>query len=115
MGGDLDVASVPRAGSSFVLAIPAGRTVDSATIAASLDRTLNAEHARLEEAGMLRRLQAMGRGAGVLRGAPAGEPGGSTDQRPLLGAGNPGMADNPLSLERRAVQLRVLEARSPDS
>jgi len=63
MGGELDVASVQRAGSSFVLAMPGPTTVDAGTVAAVLDRTLQAEVQRLEEHGMLRRLQFLNRDA----------------------------------------------------
>ena len=78
MGGELDVASVQRAGSSFVLAMPGPTTVDAGTVAAVLDRTLEAEVQRLEEHGMLRRLQFLN------REAPAGTraaPGSGTSMR----------------------------------
>jgi signal transduction histidine kinase len=70
MGGDLDVASVQRAGSSFILVLPGPTAVEASTIAAILDRTLDAEHARLQDAGMLRRLQLLGREAAAMRTAP---------------------------------------------
>jgi signal transduction histidine kinase len=72
MGGELDVASVQRAGSSFVLAMPGPTTVDAGTVAAVLDRTLQAEVQRLEEHGMLRRLQFLNREAPTGTRAAAG-------------------------------------------
>jgi signal transduction histidine kinase len=54
MGGDLDVASVPGSGSTFVLALPgpAGATPD--VIAATLSKAAAAEEVRLEERAVLR-------------------------------------------------------------
>ena len=63
MGGDLDVASVQRSGSSFVLVLPGPTPADRETIAAILDRALESETSRLEELGMMRRLQSLNRGA----------------------------------------------------
>ena len=85
MGGDLEVASVPRSGSSFVLVLPGPTPVDAATIAEILDRTLAAEETRLEDQGMLRRLQLLGREAAALRAAPAS----STMHRAGTGASGP--------------------------
>lgn len=74
MGGDLDVASVQRAGSSFVLVLPGPTAVDPGTMATILDRTLDAEHARLQDQAMLRRLQLLGRESAAMRTAPAEPP-----------------------------------------
>ena len=63
MGGDLDVASVQRSGSSFVLVLPGPTPADRETIATILDRALTNETNRLEELGMMRRLQSLNRGA----------------------------------------------------
>jgi len=71
MGGDLDVASIQRAGSSFVLVLSGPTAVDPSTLAAILDRTLDAEHARLQDQGMLRRLQLLGREAAAMRTLPS--------------------------------------------
>jgi hypothetical protein len=70
MDGDLDVASVQRAGSSFVLVLPGPTAVDAEGMAAILDRTLESERERLEDRGMLRRLQLLGREASARRSGP---------------------------------------------
>ncbi len=70
MGGDLDVASVQRAGSAFVLVLPGPTAVDAPTMTAVLDRTLDAEHTRLQDQGMLRRLQHLGREAATRTSSP---------------------------------------------
>jgi signal transduction histidine kinase len=118
MGGDLDVASVPRAGSSFVLVLPGPTPVDAATIAAILDRTLVAEETRLEEQGMLRRLQVLGREAAVIRASPpsptmhrAGSGGSSSVGRAKLER-LPGRTVGSRNLGPRPVRLRVIR---PDS
>lgn len=74
MGGDLDVASVQRAGSAFVLVLPGPTAVEAPTMTAVLDRTLDAEHRRLQDQGMLRRLQHLGRGAATRTSSPEPEP-----------------------------------------
>jgi signal transduction histidine kinase len=56
MGGDLDVASVPDAGSAFVLALPGPAPVDTAIIAAALGRSLVEQEIALEERAVLRAL-----------------------------------------------------------
>jgi signal transduction histidine kinase len=58
MGGDLDVASVPGAGSAFVLVLPGPAPVAEAAIAAALDRALGVEEQQLEERAVLRVLAA---------------------------------------------------------
>ena len=58
MGGDLDVASVPDSGSSFVLALPGPADVDLDILRASLEAALNAEEIRLEEAAVIRAMRA---------------------------------------------------------
>jgi signal transduction histidine kinase len=84
MGGDLDVASVPRAGSSFVLVLPGPRPVERAAIVATLDHTLDVEHDRLEDQAMLRRLQFLGRESAALRtAAPTASPAGAASSRPV--------------------------------
>jgi hypothetical protein len=61
MGGDLDVASVPGSGSSFVLALPGPTPARSDEVAAVISRALAAEEIRLEEAAVLRALRDAGR------------------------------------------------------
>ncbi len=51
MGGDLDVASVPGAGSAFVLVLPGPADVDPEVIAATLDRALADRERRPRGAG----------------------------------------------------------------
>jgi signal transduction histidine kinase len=58
MGGDLDVASVPGAGSAFVLVLAGPAAVQPEVIAAALERALMAEEVGLEERAVIR---AMGR------------------------------------------------------
>ena len=114
MGGDLDVASVPRAGSSFVLVLPGPTAVDAATITAILDRTLDAEHSRLQDNAMLRRLQLLGREAAALRNTPPVEgPGGSLFARrgPLTDRAPGRLVQRPGA----PIRLRVVEPDSPPS
>ena len=73
MGGELDVASVQRAGSSFVLVLPGPTAAGSEVIADALDRALSAEETHLEDQGILRRLQLLGRGTTPRRPAAATE------------------------------------------
>jgi signal transduction histidine kinase len=68
MDGDLDVASVPGAGSSFVLVLPGPASVAPEVVASALNRALAEEEEELEDR-LLRRMVAAGRS----RLAPAGE------------------------------------------
>ena len=61
MRGDLDAASVPGIGSSFVLALPGSADVDGAAVAKALGAVLEAEEMALEEQAVMVAL----RGAGV--------------------------------------------------
>jgi signal transduction histidine kinase len=61
MGGDLEVASVPGSGSSFVLALPGPAPMDAAAVDATLARVLLAEEIALEERAVLRAMQLAGR------------------------------------------------------
>ena len=63
MGGDLDVASVPGSGSSFVLALPGPAPIDASAVDATLARVLVAEEIVLEERAVLRAMQVAGRSA----------------------------------------------------
>ena len=67
MDGDLDVASVPGAGSAFVLVLPGPADVAPEVLAAALDRALAREEEGLEDR-LLRRMVAAGRN----RVSPAG-------------------------------------------
>jgi signal transduction histidine kinase len=66
MRGDLDVASVPGAGSAFVLVLPGPTEPEPGEIAATMLRALDAEEVELEERIVRRAIAAVG---------PAGEPG----------------------------------------
>jgi hypothetical protein len=56
MSGDLGVASIPDAGSAFVLALPGPTPVNPATLAAALERVVLAEEIAIEERAVLRSL-----------------------------------------------------------
>jgi signal transduction histidine kinase len=56
MGGDLDVASVPEAGSAFILALPGPAAVDATAVSAALGRALVQQEIALEERAVLRAL-----------------------------------------------------------
>lgn len=62
MGGDLDVASVPGAGSAFILALAGPAAIEQGVIAAALDRALVAEEVGLEERTVLRAISGRHRG-----------------------------------------------------
>jgi signal transduction histidine kinase len=85
MSGDLEVASVPGSGSSFVLALPGPTEVDEATVAASLRRTLDGEEIALEER-MVRRAIAVADEAAASRypGSAAARRGGRLRALPPL-------------------------------
>ena len=57
MGGDLAVASVPEAGSSFVLALPGPTSVAPGVVGETLARVLIAEEVSLEERAVLRAIR----------------------------------------------------------
>lgn len=112
MGGDLDVASIPRAGSSFVLALPGPTPSDREAIAVTLNRVLANETERLEQQGMIRRLQLLG-----MEPRPDSPPAGVA-RRPAKGPRRPRLeqldGSGTLSGERRPVRLRALDGGSPD-
>jgi signal transduction histidine kinase len=64
MGGELDVASVPDAGSSFVLALSGPAEVDTDVLRSSLRAALAAEEIRLEEAAVIRAMHEAERSRG---------------------------------------------------
>jgi len=57
MGGDVDVASVPGSGSSFVLVLPGTTDLGHESIEAILERALADEELLLEEAAVLRAIR----------------------------------------------------------
>jgi signal transduction histidine kinase len=61
MGGDLDVASVPGSGSSFVVALPGPAEASPDEVEAVVARVLPAEEQALEERAVLRALELAGR------------------------------------------------------
>jgi signal transduction histidine kinase len=75
MGGDIDVASVPGAGSSFVVGLPAGPDVTRSAVLSAIDAAVERESVELEEREVLRALRAGAR-ASRLAG-PGGQPDGS--------------------------------------
>jgi signal transduction histidine kinase len=75
MAGDLDVASAPGGGSSFVLVLPGPAPVEPGAIVATLEATLLEEERALDERVVRRALAAAGRevsAAGMLRPIPGG-------------------------------------------
>jgi signal transduction histidine kinase len=58
MDGDLDVASVPGSGSSFILALPGPTPVDRDVLVVALVRAIATEEIRLEERAVLRAIRA---------------------------------------------------------
>jgi signal transduction histidine kinase len=60
MGGDLDVASVPGAGSTFILAMPGPAGADEELVERTLGAAVANEEQRLEERAVLRAIDAHG-------------------------------------------------------
>jgi anti-sigma regulatory factor (Ser/Thr protein kinase) len=78
MAGDLDVASVPGAGSAFVIVLPGPADASSEAVVAALARALGEEEVGLEERAVLRAMALGGRGGptrqtadGPTSGSPA--------------------------------------------
>jgi signal transduction histidine kinase len=67
MFGDLDVASVPGSGSSFVLVLPGPAPVGEATVATTLASALAEEEQHLDERAVLRALASEGGARGAAR------------------------------------------------
>jgi signal transduction histidine kinase len=63
MGGDLEVASVPGTGSTFVLVLPGPAGASEEEIARALEETVGAEEVRLEERAVRQALHRSSRGA----------------------------------------------------
>jgi signal transduction histidine kinase len=75
MDGDLDVASVPGGGSSFVLVLPGPAAVEPEVLAETLAATLLEEETTLDERVVRRAIAAAGRevgAGGLLRPVPGG-------------------------------------------
>jgi signal transduction histidine kinase len=116
MSGDLDVASVQRSGSSFVLVLPGPRAVDATAISGALQRALEAEEQRLEDRGMLRRLQHLDREAAAQRSGPVDDAAGVS--RAAMRGGLRGLPARPGAARtgaEPAVHLRVLGSNSTAS
>jgi signal transduction histidine kinase len=76
MAGDIDVASVPGGGSSFVFVLPGPAPVEPGAIVATLEATLIEEERALDERVVRRAHAAAGRevnAAGMLRPVPDGD------------------------------------------
>ena len=107
MGGELDVASVPGFGSSFVVVLPGPAGASDDEVEAVVTRVLPAEEQALEERAVLRALELAGRDMPtLLRPVPAPEP--ATDD------GVPPPADTPVrparpATARRRPRLRALD------
>ncbi|HEU0235559.1 MAG TPA: HAMP domain-containing sensor histidine kinase [Candidatus Limnocylindrales bacterium] len=111
MGGDLDVASVPGSGSSFVLALPGPAKVDPDVVRAVLDRAVAAEEIRLEEAAVLRALQVAGHAVPRPRLVRMPEPvGGGAPRDEGLSRGASG---TPRAARERSVRLRAIDGIGP--
>jgi signal transduction histidine kinase len=80
MGGDLGVASVPGAGSAFVLALPGPTAPAEGELRAVLEKVLSVEEQRLEEMAVLRALAAA-LDEGSPESARTGSAGGDDDVR----------------------------------
>jgi signal transduction histidine kinase len=96
MAGDLDVASVPGGGSSFVLVLPGPAPVEPSAIVATLEATLREEERALDERVVRRALAAAGRevsAAGILRPVPNGSPRRSGEPGRLRALPPPGTED----------------------
>jgi chemotaxis protein histidine kinase CheA len=74
MDGELDVASVPDSGSSFVLALPGPAEVEIEVVRASFRAALASEEIRLEEAAVIRAMHEAGRAANPAVVHDPGEP-----------------------------------------
>jgi hypothetical protein len=112
MGGELDVASVPGSGSSFVVALPGPAPLEPDAVATVLARALAAEEVRLEEAAVLCALRDAGRTLPrphVVSSATGvgADSAGETDFETAAGAASE-TATVP-SLEARPVRLRAID------
>ena len=89
MAGDLDVASVPGSGSSFVLVLPGPAGAEPNAVASGTSRAVAEEEVRLEERAVLRAIAAApGTSGGPSRPSGGGRPGRAAGARPTLVRGN---------------------------
>ena len=107
MGGELDVASVPGSGSSFVVVLPGPAGASDDEVEAVVTRVLPAEEQALEERAVLRALELAGRDMPTLL-RPVPTPERATDD------GVPPPADTPVrparpATARRRPRLRALD------
>ena len=126
MGGDLDVASVPGSGSSFILALPGPTPVDPDVVTVALVRAIATEEIRLEESAVLNAIRAS---ASAPRPEPtpmAGWRAGQTQAPASVGepdadatddAGSGATAVGPRSGVARLVRLRTIDGNAgrPDT
>jgi signal transduction histidine kinase len=87
MAGDLDVASVPGSGSSFVLVLPGPAGAEPNAVASGTSRAVAEEEVRLEERAVLRAIAAAP-GTGGPRPGGGGRAGRASGTRPTLVRGN---------------------------
>jgi hypothetical protein len=124
MGGDLDVASVPGSGSSFILALPGPTSVDRDVLEVALVRAIATEEIRLEERAVLRAIRAA-------EWQPRPVPTPMTSRRPVTGPmlvpddgrpatmdddeheGAPGAGVGPRSASARVVRLHAIDGSAP--
>ena len=96
MGGDLDVASVPASGSSFLIALPALPTTEIDAVDAALTRAIAAEEVRLEERAVVRAIRSNGLGTSAANARVAHRTNGrSPTLRAVGGRGAEAEADEP--------------------
>jgi signal transduction histidine kinase len=109
MGGELDVASVPGSGSSFVVALPGPAGASPDEIEAVVEGVLPAEEQTLEERAVLRALELAGRDLPApLRPVPPLEPVASADDDLASPIEVPARAARPAAARRRP-RLRALD------
>jgi hypothetical protein len=89
MGGDLDVASVPGAGSSFLLVLPGPSAAGDEMIGSTLAARVALEEVRLEEHALIRRLGAAVGGADLHRPRGAARPTIGRSSEPTSHPGRP--------------------------
>jgi signal transduction histidine kinase len=126
MGGDLDVASVPGSGSSFILALPGPTSVDRDVLEVALVRAIATEEIRLEERAVVRAIRAS---EWEPRSVPTPLSGRRPGSGPILvpdddrvdaadddaGDAAPGAGVGPRSAGARVVRLHAIDGSAPRS